>query len=230
MKKKIIAVFTAFSLVFSYSQPGRCDAWGADIPILLEILAQSIQQLIQLKAMLQNSDDTLNLLQDVNRGINDSLYLAQTLGLRIDPGIYRDLRTIDQAAQSLDRIYGVVTDSKLATVQRNTDQTVAEAISFNNDLNEYAFRLDQIGEEIKQYSHAVSPGGAAKLTAESLGVMIHVLNQQMRAQGQGLKLQAQAMAVANKKDKDQTDQYLREGQGLKMKMMNLNPEFKVMRF
>lgn len=230
MKKKIMTVFTVFSLVFSYSQPGRCDVWGADIPILLEILAQSIQQLIQLKAMLQNSDDTLNLLQDVNRGINDSLYLAQTLGLRVDPGIYRDLRTIDQAAQSLESIYGAVTDSKLAPVQRNTDQTVAEAISFNNDLNEYAFRLDQIGEEIKQYSHAVSPGGAAKLTAESLGVMIHVLNQQMRAQGQGLKLQAQAMAVANKKDKDQTEQYLREGQRLKMKMVNLNPEFKVMRF
>jgi len=225
-----MTVVTVFGIVFSYPQPGRCDMWGADIPILLEILAQSIQQLIQLKAMLQNSGDTLDLLQDVNRGINDSLYLAQTLGLRIDPGIYKDLRTVDQAMKSIESIYGVVVDSKLAPVQRNTDQTISEAISFNNDLNDYAFRLDQIGEQIKQYSHSVSPGGAAKLTAESLGVMIHVLNQQMRAQGQGLKLQAQAMAVANKKEKDQTDQYLREGQGLKMKMMNLNPEFKVMRF
>ncbi len=230
MRKNIMTVFTIFGLVFSYSQPGRCDFWGADIPILLDILAQSVQQLIQLKAMLQNSGDTLDLLRDVNRGINDSLSLAQTLGLRIDPGIYRDLRTVDQAAQSLESIYGTATDSKLANVQRNTDQTVAEAISFNNDLNDYAFRLDQIGEQIKQYSHSVSPGGAAKLTAESLGVMIHVLNQQMRTQGQGLKLQAQAMAIANKKEKDQTDQYLREGQGLKMKMVNLNPEFKVMRF
>jgi len=218
LKKKFMTVVTVFGIVFSYPQPGRCDMWGADIPILLEILAQSIQQLIQLKAMLQNSGDTLDLLQDVNRGINDSLYLAQTLGLRIDPGIYKDLRTVDQAMKSIESIYGVVVDSKLAPVQRNTDQTISEAISFNNDLNDYAFR------------HSVSPGGAAKLTAESLGVMIHVLNQQMRAQGQGLKLQAQAMAVANKKEKDQTDQYLREGQGLKMKMMNLNPEFKVMRF
>ena len=91
-------------------------------------------------------------------------------------------------------------------------------------------RLDQIGEEIKRYSHSVSPGGAAKLTAESMGVMIHVMNQQMRAQGQGLKLQAQTLAIQNKKDKDQTDQYLREGVGLKNKMIALNPQFKVMRF
>ncbi len=230
MKKKFMAGVTAFCLSIATPQSARCDFFGADIPILLEILAQSVQQLIQLKAMLQNSGDTLDLLRDVNRGINDSLYMAETLGLRIDPGIYRDLRTVDQATRSIESLYGVVVDSKLANVQRNTDQTVAEAISFNNDLNEYAFKLDQIGEEIKQYSHSVSPGGAAKLTAESLGVMIHVLNQQMRAQGQGLKLQAQAMAVANKKDKDHTDQYLREGQSLKMKMVNLNPEFKVMRF
>ena len=230
MKKKILSVFMAFSIFTSFPQPAKADMFGADIPILLEILANALQQLIQLKAMLENTGDTLDLLRDVNRGINDSLALAETLGIRIDPGIYRDLKTVDQATQSLEKIYGIVTESKLATVQRNTDQTVAEAVTFNNDLNDYASRIDKIGEEIKRFSHAVSPGGATKLTAESLGVMIHVMNQQMRAQGQGLKLQAQAMAVQNKKEKDQTDQYLREGQSLKNKMMALNPEFKVMRF
>ena len=230
MKKKIVSVFMVSTMLISFPQPAKADMWGADIPILLEILANSLQQLVQLKAMLQNSGDTLDLLQDINRGINDSLHMAETLGLRIDPGIYRDLKTVDQATQSLEKIYGIVTESKLATVQRNTDQTVAEAITFNNDLNDYASRIDKIGEDIKKFSYRVSPGGAAKLTAESLGVMIHVLNQQMRAQGQGLKLQAQAMVVQNKKDKDQTDQYLREGQSLKNKMMALNPEFKVMRF
>ena len=230
MKKKFISVLLSVCLFSSVPQTAKADMWGADIPILLEILANSLQQLIQLKAMLENGTDTLDLLRDINRGINDSLGIAETLGLRIDPGIYRDLKNVPLAAQNLEKIYGIVTDSKVATVQRNTDQTVAEAISFNNELNDYAFKLDRIGEEIKRYSHAVSPGGAAKLTAESLGVVIHVMNQQMRAQGQALKLQAQAMAVQNKKDKDQTDQYLREGQNLKNKMIALNPEFKVMRF
>lgn len=230
MKKKFISVVLSFCIFTSAPQTAKADMAGADIPILLEILANSLQQLIQLKAMLENGTDTLDLLRDINRGINDSLGIAETLGLRLDPGIYRDLKNINQAALSLEKIYGLVTESKLAIVQRNTDQTVAEAITFNNELNDYAFKLDRIGEEIKRFSHAVSPGGAAKLTAESLGVVIHVMNQQMRAQGQALKLQAQAMAVQNKKDKDQTNQYLREGQNLKNKMIALNPEFKVMRF
>ena len=102
---------------------------------------------------------------------------------------------------------------------------MAEAISFNNDLNEYAARLDQIGEEVKIYSHAASPGGAQKLTAESLGVVIHVLNQQLRASGQGLKLQAQAMAVQNKKEKDETTQYLKQGELLKEKMVFAESNF-----
>jgi len=204
--------------------------FGGDVVVLTQILQQTSLQLAQRRNILQSGKDTLGLLEDINRGINDSLHMAETLGIRIDPGIYRDLRTIDQTTHALQQIYGRVVDSPLATVQRNTDQTVAEAISFNNELNEYAQRLDRIGEEIKAYSHAVSPGGAQKLTAESLGVLIHVMNQQMRATGQGLKLQAQAMAVQNKKEKDQTEQYLKEGQNLRERMISVNPSFEVPRF
>lgn len=230
MKKKIIAVLTAVGLSLPLSNTARADLFGADVAVLAQILQQTILQLAELKSILQSGKDTLGLLEDVNRGINDSLQLAETLGLRVDPGIYRDLRQVDQAVRAVETIYGRAVDSPAATVQRNTDQTVAEAISFNNELNEYAQRLDRIGEEIKSYSHAVSPGGAAKLTAQSLGVMIHVMNQQMRATGQGLKLQAQSMAIQNKKEKDQTEQYIREGNLLKDRMQNMNANFEVPRF
>jgi hypothetical protein len=230
MKKKLIAVFTAIGLLLPIQNTARADLFGADVAVLAQILQQTIFQLAELKSILQSGKDTLGLLEDVNRGINDSLHLAETLGIRVDPGIYRDLRQVDQAVRAVETIYGRAVDSPVATVQRNTDQTVAEAISFNNELNEYAQRLDRIGEEIKTYSLAVSPGGAAKLTAESLGVMIHVMNQQMRATGQGLKLQAQAMAIQNKKEKDQTEQYLKEGTLLKDRMTNMNANFEVPRF
>ena len=63
-----------------------------------------------------------------------------------------------------------------------------------------------------------------------MGVLIHVMDQQLRATGQGLKLQAQAMAVKNKKEKDQTAQFISEGQALRERMTELNPTFQVPRF
>ena len=181
MKKRFCAVLAALGLVLPVPQTARADLFGADAAILAQILANALQQLAQLQQILRAGSDTLGLLQDINRGINDSLHMAETLGVRIDPGIYRDLQKVDQAMSAVEQIYGAAVDSKDAISQRNTDQTVAEAISFNNELNEYARRLDQIGEEIKRYSYSVSPGGAAKLTAESMGVMIHVLNQDRKS-------------------------------------------------
>lgn len=210
--------------------PVHADFWGADVAVLANILVETIAELAQLKAILQDGKDSLDLVRQINDGINDSLAMAKTMGIRIDPGIYRDLGTVDQALGKVEELYGRAVDSPLATSQRSTDQTVAEAISFNNHLNEYTRTLDQVGEQVKSYSHAVSPGGAAKLTAETLGVVIHVLNQQLRATGQGLKLQAQALAVQNKKEKSQTEQYLKEGDSLKSKMMSLNADFTVPRF
>ena len=230
MKRLLLVIVTAFSISVSLVPPANADMFGGDVLVLTQILTQAIAQLAELKQILQSGSDTLGLLQDINRGINDSLRMAQTLGIRVDPGLYRDLRQVDDAARAVETLFGKPVDSPLQPVQHNTDQTVAEAISFNNDLNEYAARLDQVGEEIKSYSHEASPGGAAKLTAESLGVVIHVLNQQLRASGQGLKLQAQALAIQNKKEKDQTSQYLKEGKLLQAKMTALNPTFELPRF
>lgn len=230
MRKHIFSWVVAIGISLPMDNVVHADLFGGDVAVLTQILANAVQQLAQLRSILQTGDDTLGLLQDINRGINDSLRMAETLGIRVDPGIYRELRKLDEAVGSIESIFGRAVDSPLATVQRDTDQTVAEAITFNNELNEYAQKLDGIGEEIKRFSHDVSPGGAAKLTAESLGVMIHVLNQQIRATGQGLKLQAQALALQNKQEKDRTAQYLKEGQNLKQKMQSVNATFTTPRF
>jgi hypothetical protein len=230
MKKRICATLVALSILLPFPREAKASIFGEESVILANILANALQQLAQLQQILRSGKDTLELIEDINRGINDSLQMAETLGLRVDPGLYRDLRRVDEAVVSIEKIFGKTVDSPLATVQRNTDQTVAEAISFNNELNEYAERIDRVGEEIKSFSHATSPGGAAKLTAESMGVLIHVMNQQIRATGQGLKLQAQALALQNKHDKDKTEQFLKEGVVLKTKMQAFNSSFEVPRF
>lgn len=84
MKKKLIAVFTAMGLLLPIQNTARADLFGADVAVLAQILQQTIFQLAELKSILQSGKDTLGLLEDVNRGISDSLHLAETLGIRVD--------------------------------------------------------------------------------------------------------------------------------------------------
>jgi len=228
--KKIITGSCLLSMFMFSPSVAKADMFGGDVLVLAQILAQAIEQLAQLKSILSNGEDTLDLLRSINDGINDSLSMARTLGIKIDPGLYGGIRETGDALGVVENVFGHTVDSPLSQVQKNTDQTVAEAISFNNELFEYTKNLDQVGEEIKTYSHSTSPGGAAKLTAQSVGVLIHVMDQQVRATGLGLKLQAQSLAIQNKKDKDETEQYLAQGQVLKDHMTESDINFDLPRF
>ena len=103
-------------------------------------------------------------------------------------------------------------------------------MALNNSIYEYAGQIDQIGEDVKHYSHEVSPGGAQKLTAQTLGVMLHVLNQQLRAQATGLKLQSQSLALENKKEKDSSRLMLESSGSLALAMKNDKIKFDMPRF
>ena len=229
MKKKILAFVCAVSLVL-LPVPSNADMFGGDVAVLVQILANALKQLVELQQLLENGKDTLGLLKDINRGINDSMAILDTLAPYIDPGLYKELKKVQAVALHLQEAYGAVVDSPEAKVQSDTDQVVAEGIAMNNSIFDYTAQLDKIGEEIKQYSHVVSPGGAQKLTAQSLGVMVHVMNEQLRATATGLKMQAQAMAVQNRKEKTETAEYLNQMHTLQNAMQRNDINFQFPRF
>lgn len=226
--KKIITLILVFTL--SFKPQARADMFGGDLVYLAQILANAIKQLVELKNMVQNGKDQLELVRDINRGINDSLNLARTVYPNMDPGLYKDWENVNDALTKLQTIYGIVTDSSQAQIYRNTDQQVAEAVTLNNDVYKYTQEIDELSEVIKAYSHQTSPGGAQKLTAQTLGVMLQVMNQTLRTQATGLKLQAQSMALENKKEKESTRQYLETANTLKVTMKNEKPQFQAPRF
>lgn len=228
MKKIFIGI--VLSIVIGGTNVARADIWGADVAVLTQILAQAIQQLAELKALLDNGKDTLGLLQDINRGINDSLGLMRTISPYVSPGVYGDLRKAEDVLKKFSDIYGIVTSSPEARAQSSVDQSVAEAVALNGAIYDYTKQIDQIGEDIKSYSHSVSPGGAQKLTAQSLGVVIHVLTQSLRAQGTLMKLQAQSIALNNKHEKDASGQYLSMASTLTNVMKTNDSQFQVPRF
>lgn len=230
MKKCIVTAVAILMTITGPCNMAQASMFGEENFTLIQILAQAIKQLYELQRIVQNGQDTLGLIRDVNRGINDTLRALDTIGPYMDPGTYKEFKKVENIVEHLRSLYGEVATSKNQGVQADTDQVVAEAISLNNSLYEYAKELDGVGENIKKYSNEASPGVAQKLTAQSLGVLVHIMNQQIRAQATGLKLQAQGLAVQNKKEKETTTEYLKQadilGTAMKAKQGNLTfPRF-----
>lgn len=230
MKKSLIILFLSIGLMSP--QTSKADMWGGDVVVLTKILIQTIQQLIQLKKLVDSANDEINLIRNINRGINDSLYLLKTIDPNIDPGLFKDWREISSAINQVERLYGTVKNVKDGKLYRLNDKSVAEAIVFNNKIFGEAKKVDQIGENIKDYSHQVSPGGAQKLTAQSMGVLLHVQNNKLRAQAKSLKLQAQSLARQNKLDKDRAKQITESVEEISsaLKKQNEQEKFTLPRF
>ncbi len=227
MKKIIIPIL---AIALCGSKPAKASMFGEENAVLAQILANAVQQLTQLRNILQTERDNVNLIRDLNRGINDSLYLMKTISPNSNPGIYKDWEKVSDAIYKLESIYGVAVESRDRKVQNDTDQSIAEAVSMNNTIYKYTKEIDEIGERIKNYSHSVSPGGAAKLTAQSMGVMINLQNEMLRTQASGLKLQAQSLAIQNRKDKERTRQMLASAEGLNTALQSAKPQFKLPKF
>lgn len=229
MKKTILSLILVSGLMAPIKK-SHADLFGGDVAVLAQILVNALQQLAQLKELYDNAKEGVEYAQEINQGINDSLRLIKKINPNFDPGVFRSWEDINIAINELERIYGKVTDSPIAEIQKTMDQGIAEAVTLNNDVFKHAKHIDKLSEKIKNYSHNVSPGGAQKLTAQSLGIMLQAMNESLRVQATGLKLQAQAAAIANKKDKDETRLALEGSRQLKSAMKKESLEFSLPKF
>src|SRR5689334_4058932 len=125
--KHISFITIVLILLSSNPKPAKADLFGGDVAILSQILIQTIQQLAVLKQVLGTGADSLNLMKDINKGINDSLHLLKTIAPNMHPGLYKDWENVNSAIQKLEAIYGTVIPSPNSQIERDADQSIAEA-------------------------------------------------------------------------------------------------------
>ena len=230
MKKRMTLVCLITLFLSGSPREAHADLWGGDVAVLSQILVQALMQLAKLRELLATANDQVDLVRQINQGINDSLKLLKTIDPNLDPGIYKDWTNVNDSLKRLTEIYGGVPDSPEARVQKDTDQGVAEAVTFNNAFYKSSEAYDEVGERIKDSSHSASPGGAQKMTAQALGIVIQILNQNLRAQSTGLKLQAQQLALENRKEKAETKEYVETTENLRDTMKAEKVRFDLPRF
>jgi hypothetical protein len=204
IKKGLLPLMAA--LLLTLSPPAKADFWGGDIPILMQILAQAIQQVSQLQAILGTGKDSLNFMHDLNKGLRDAMTLQQTLNRTIKSGNW-NLNDVNDILRQMERLYGKIPRTAEAKMQSTHDMTVAESIQLHNDAFRYADDVDPEAERMKRYANVASPQGAAKASLQAQGVTIHVLNQLLRTNAALLKVQSEQLAMQNRKSKLQSEQF-----------------------
>lgn len=212
LKKALVGLMMTFALLIS--QPSRADFFGGDVAVLVQILANAVQQLAQLQQILGTGAKTLNLLRDINRGIRDGLNVIRILDPRFNPGIYGDLTSADRALSAIQDLYGRIPQTAESRLQAAQDQSASESIAMNGTLFRFADQADQESRRIIDHSQSVNPQGAAKLTAQSVAVLISVTTQVLRTNSMMLKMMGENMALMNRKEKVQSAQFRSQYDGL----------------
>lgn len=213
LKKYFLIFFISISVMLPTNY-ARADIWGADVAVLMQILAETIEQVIRLQTIIENGKDTLNLLRDINSGVKSGLDLIRIVNPRFNAGVYGDLKDPQNVLRAIHDIYGQTPKTADKDLMDTQDQSVAEVIAMNRNLFDYADQVDQERERILVHSQVVSPQGAAKLQNQSMGVLIGVMTQLLRTQSQMLKIMGQNMALENRKEKMNSNQFIENYQGL----------------
>jgi hypothetical protein len=213
-RNAVLILLSVTALTVGSVKPARADFFGGDLPLLSSILAQAIQQLAQLRQILVSGHDTLGLLRDVNQGIRDAMSIIRTMNRTLQPGTLSQLQTVEDMLRAIQEIYGSVPRTPESKQQSFTDRSVSEAMTLHNQAFAYADMVDPEAERIKDYSRVVSPVGAGRLTAQSLGVLIHVTNQLLRTNAAILKMMSENVAIQNKHEKVNSEHFRMQYDGL----------------
>lgn len=211
--KKCLITFLAIALLL-FPRPSRADIWGGDVAVLVQILANAFQQLAQLRQILGTGEDTLDLMRDINHGIREGLSVIQLIHPRFNPGLYGDLETADRVLAVITDLYGRIPQTGEARIQAAQDRSVSESIAMNGTLFRFADDADAESRRIIEHARGVNPQGAAKLTAQSVAVLIGVTTQVLRTNSMMLRLMGENMALQNRKEKIQSAQFKTQYEGL----------------
>ena len=216
IKKKLIAILFYFSLCLTvmFPQTSRADFWGGDVVVLTQILLNALQQLIQLRQILATGSDALNLTRDLNSGIRRGLDLVRIINPQFNPGLYGNLETAEQVQNAISQLYGAIPQTAESKLQETQDQSVAQSIAMNGKLFKFADQVDSDNQRILDLAPNVSPQGAGKLTAQSLGILIGVTTQVLRTNSMMLKMMAENMALQNRKEKITSSKFRTQYDGL----------------
>ncbi len=187
MKKAWLSLMVTVLVLAAPIRQAHADIWGGDVVVLTQILAETIEEIYKIEQLIGKASDTVNLLEDLNRGVKDVLRLADTAHVPLPPGVYAQAKTIDQAVWQAHALYGEMTQHSPDYTKTHYKSGV-EGLSLSQDTFDYSTFLDDQGERVKYSAVDADQVSATRLTAETMGVLLHSISHSNRLQAKELEM------------------------------------------
>ena len=212
MKKYFLAL--TFLLFFLNPRPARADLWGGDIPLLVEIVANTLQTMMQLMEQTQ-------MLQDQMDGIKDHIDRIRTIERLVSPSNWQDWKDPEIALRRLREIYHTLPPEYKTAKSEMFEQEMSKAMTLAAQMTSDAKTTFLSGKELERKGKDSSPGVAEKLTASGVGTLVTLQAQSQVAQSQMVSLLTQMMAQGNEQE---TRRLVSNGESFKGIGQNLQGE------
>ncbi len=188
MKKHIL-----YLLLLLLPVSAKADLWGGDLPLLAQIVTNTLHTMMELQKQTQHLDDELE-------GIKDKIYRIQTIADMVQPSSWEKWKDPAEALRRLQTIYYTLPKEYRSEKYDAIEEELSRAMYLISRVSSEAKSAFASGKELERRGVNASPGVAQKLTASGVGTLISMESQSLVIQSHVTSLLSQMLADANERE------------------------------
>lgn len=187
--KKLILIYAFMLLPFQ----AKADLWGADLPLLAEIVFNTLHTMMELERQSQYWSAEM-------AGIKDRIDRIQTIANVVEPSTWEKWKDPREALERLRLIYHTIPKEYRSEKYDSIEHELANAMNLVARLRPETESSFKSGKELERRGADASPGVAQKLSASGIGSLVTIQSQSLAVQSHITSLLAQMLADANEKE------------------------------
>jgi hypothetical protein len=180
-------------LFLLFTNTARADLWGGDLPLLAQIVTNTLYTLYQLQTQTKMMEEEMN-------GIKDKINRIQTIAEVVQPSSWDQWKDPAEALRRLKIIYYTLPKEYHSEKAQAIEDDLSKAMNAIARISPGAQSSFNSGKELERRGADSSPGVAQKLTATGVGSLVSLESQNLVLQSHITNLLAQILADANEKE------------------------------
>lgn len=188
MKKYLVVILIPF-----LSLNAKADLWGGDLPLLAQIVTNTLNTIMELQRQRQ-------LMEDEMAGIRDRIDRIRTINDLVQPSQWDQWKNPEEAVRRLGVIYRTMPKEYRSEKADMIESELTNAMNLIARVKSESATNYNSGKELESRALNSSPGVSQKLTASGVGTLISLESQTQVIQSHVVSLLTQMLADGHEKE------------------------------